>query len=101
MLTFCFDIDGTICTQEDNYEDAKPLTARIRRINSLHASGHHIKLFTARGSVSGIDWRDRTELQLTTWGVKYHELIFGKPHADVYVDDKACAPNDFDWTDKE
>ena len=22
------------------------------------------------------------------WGVKYHELKFGKPNADYYVDDK-------------
>ena len=22
------------------------------------------------------------------WGLKYHELIFGKPNADYYIDDK-------------
>ena len=32
--------------------------------------------------------RDLTEKQLEKWGVKYHELLFGKPHADVFIDDK-------------
>jgi hypothetical protein len=38
---------------------------------------------------TGIDWREFTEKQLKSWGVKYHELIFGKPVADVFIDDKA------------
>ena len=99
MQTFCFDIDGTICSQEINYEDALPLRDRINRINELYDKGHCIKFFTARGSLSGEDWRRRTEAQLSRWGVRYHELLLGKPHADVYVDDKACHPADFDWSD--
>ena len=39
--------------------------------------------------------RDLTEKQLEKWGVKYHELLFGKPHADVFIDDKAVS--DTDW----
>ena len=38
--------------------------------------------------------RDLTEKQLEKWGVKYHEL-FEKPHADVFIDDKAVS--DTDW----
>ena len=34
-----------------------------------------------------------TKQQLDDWGVKYHELIMGKPHADYFIDDKA-------WPDK-
>jgi len=30
-----------------------------------------------------------TENQLKIWGVKYHELIFGKPSFDVVIDDKS------------
>lgn len=101
MRTFCFDIDGTICTQEVNYEEAVPFRDRIDRINELHDEGNCIKFFTARGSVSGIDWRERTETQLRIWGVRYHELIVGKPHADVYIDDKACSSEDFDWLGAE
>lgn len=97
MTTFCFDIDGTICTQEKNYEEAKPFSKRIETINSLHDAGHFIRFFSSRGSVSGIDWFEKTERQLESWGVKYHELLLGKPHADIYVDDKACFSEDFDW----
>lgn len=62
MTTFCFDIDGTICTQEVNYEDAIPLTNRIKKINALHEAGHYIKFFSARGSVSGDDWKRRSSI---------------------------------------
>ena len=36
-----------------------------------------------------------TLLQLDIWGCKYHELIMGKPHADLFIDDKAMNDEDF------
>ena len=33
-------------------------------------------------------WYTLTHDQLVDWGCKFDELILGKPHADVYVDDK-------------
>jgi hypothetical protein len=50
--------------------------------------GHYIILFTARGTKTGLDWRETTENQLKRWGVKHHELKFGKPAADYYIDDR-------------
>lgn len=98
MLTYCFDIDGTLCEQEkSDYTLAKPFRSRIDRVNRLFDEGHRIVLFTARGSKSGIDWRGSTLVQLSQWGLRYHELILGKPHADVYVDDKAVHPDYFEW----
>ena len=95
---YCFDIDETICTSQDlDYGSAKPIEGRIKKINSLFASGHTIKLYTARGSKSGIDFKDLTTRQLNQWGLKYHELKFGKPFADFYIDDKAIDANHFDW----
>ena len=38
--------------------------------------------------MTGIDWREITENQMKAWGVKHHRLLFGKPAADVYVDDR-------------
>lgn len=89
-MRICFDIDGTICSlvAGAEYEKAKPLEKTIALINSLHQSGHNIILYTARGATTHIDWRDVTEKQLEDWGVHYHELIFGKPEADVFIDDK-------------
>ena len=61
--------------------------------------GHVIVYWTARGSVTGIDWRDITESQLKDWGVKYHELRFGKPSFDLLIDDKAL--NARDWENED
>ena len=89
-MIYCFDIDGTICTFTDGqYEKALPYENRIKQINSLYKKGHTIKLFTARGSTTNIDWFDFTENQLREWDVKYHNLILGKPHADIFIDDRS------------
>ena len=99
-MTYCFDIDGTLCTNtEGDYERAEPLVEVIARVNALYEGGHRILLMTARGSTTGIDWRAITENQLKIWGVKYHGLWLGKPTADMYVDDKAI--NVKDWMSKE
>ena len=98
-MIYCFDIDGTLCTNTNgDYERAKPFNDRIAVVNALHKAGHVIKLFTARGSTTGIDWRKMTEVQLQTWGVSYHELIMGKPDADIFIDDKAFHADHWDWS---
>ncbi len=92
---FCFDIDGVIAnlTFENNYIESTPIQENIELINSLYDRGNTIILFTARGSSTGIDWKSITENQMKTWGVKYHELYFGKPAADYYIDDRAINAN--------
>src|SRR3954447_16376728 len=90
MTTYCFDLDGTLCTNtEGEYESARPQPWAIERVNTLRRAGHRILIFTARGTTTGIDWRPETERQLAEWGVDYDELILGKPYGDVYIDDKA------------
>jgi len=96
VKTYCFDIDGTICTNTDGqYESAKPFKERIEQVNKLFNNGNKIIYFTARGSTTEIDWKKLTTKQLELWGAKYHELIFRKPFADYYIDDKSHDP--FDW----
>ena len=68
---------------------------RIAIINNLYDDGHKIIYFTARGYVTGIDWEEVTRKQFKKWGVRYHELKFGKPNADIYIDDKSKDP--FSW----
>ncbi|MDO9334286.1 MAG: hypothetical protein Q7T57_07180 [Dehalococcoidales bacterium] len=95
-MIYCIDIDETLCHSiEDDYAHSVPCKEAIAKVNKLYEEGHHIKLFTGRGSWDNYDWRKFTEKQLETWGIKYHELILGKPHADVFVDDKAV--NTADW----
>lgn len=95
-MIFCFDIDGTLCSNSHNdYNKAQPFLERIATVNKLFDEGNKILLFTARGSATGINWEQLTKLQLKEWNVKYHELKFGKPHADVFIDDKS--KDLFDW----
>tara|TARA_R110002096_G_scaffold94677_5_gene213033 strand:- start:89 stop:400 length:312 start_codon:yes stop_codon:yes gene_type:complete len=84
------DIDETICMSPDDrdYAKAKPIKKNIDKINKLYDDGNVITYWTARGTGSGIDWRDVTEKQFDKWGVKYHDLKFGKPIYDLFVDDK-------------
>ena len=91
---FCIDIDGTICTEGCPYENAKPITKVVNKINELY-NENTIILYTARGASSGFDWKPLTEKQLNEWGVKYHSLLMGKPYADYYIDNKAI--DVLDW----
>ncbi|MBN1565644.1 MAG: hypothetical protein JXA10_17495 [Anaerolineae bacterium] len=83
-------MDGVIATLApiSAYDQAGPQEAMIALINRLYEQGHRIILFTARGSATGMDWSEVTRTQMQAWGVKYHELLFGKPAADYYIDDK-------------
>jgi len=95
-MIYCFDLDGTLCNEMlGDYERSIPNMDVISKVNQLFDEGHIIKIFTGRGSKTGIDWREFTEKQLNSWGVKYHELIMGKPVADIFIDDKAV--NIKDW----
>lgn len=87
---FVFDIDGVVAEFEPDldYDAAKPNVRMIEIINQLYEMGNEIVLFTARGYVTGKDWTQTTKGQMERWGVKYHQLHFGKPNADYYIDDK-------------
>jgi hypothetical protein len=83
------DIDHTICnTNGTDYANSKPMLDRIKKINDLYDDGNTIVYWTARGSVTGIDHSELTKKQFKEWGVKYHELKFGKPPYDLFIDDK-------------
>jgi CMP-N,N'-diacetyllegionaminic acid synthase len=89
-LTFAFDLDGVIATlvPDGDYKAAGPYAPAVALVNRLHAAGNRIVIYTARGSLTGVDWTRVTADQLRRWGVRHHELRFGKPAADYYVDDR-------------
>ena len=91
------DIDETICITPPsrNYEDSVPIEKNIKKINELYDSGNTIVYWTARGTATGLSWRGVTEEQFRKWGVKYHELKFGKPDYDLFIDDKNVNSKDF------
>ena len=94
-MIYCFDIDGTICSSVKNsdYPSAIPFENMLEKINQLYDEGNTIYFMTARGSVSGKDWTEFTSKQLNDWGVRHHELVMGKAHYDLLIDDKAVNSN--------
>jgi glycerol-3-phosphate cytidylyltransferase len=99
MKTYCFDLDGTLCSQEKDYNHAIPFLKAINEVNRLYGDGNRIIIFTARGANSGIDWTEVTRKQLSTWGLKYHDLIMNKkPSFDIVVDDKAISA--YEWREQ-
>lgn len=95
------DIDETICkTHGDkhsarDYSKAIPIIENIETINRYFDEGHEITYWTARGTMTGIDWYDVTKKQLLKWGAKHHYLVLGKPAYDLYIDDKSI--NTINW----
>lgn len=91
------DIDETICTspEDRDYSKSTPIKENINKINEMYDNGHKIVYWTARGTGTGIDWRQITEEQFLNWGVKYHELKFGKPIYDLFIDDKNIESKQF------
>lgn len=84
------DIDGTICDTKGGYPNAKPIFENIAKINKLFDEGNIIVYWTARGKVSGHDWKELTGQQLEEWGCKYHDVILNaKPAFDLLIDDKS------------
>jgi len=91
MIIFV-DIDDTICYYDDktdkNYNNAKPYYERIDKINKLYNNGNTIIYWTARGTMTGINWFHITLNQLKLWGCLFNELKMGKPAYDLFIDDK-------------
>ena len=85
------DIDETICFYEGrrHYPKAIPNYESIAKINKLYDEGHEITYWTARGSITGIDWKELTTNQLNDWGCKFNTVSVGKkPHYDLLICDK-------------
>lgn len=104
-LRIVFDIDDTISRVKvkGDYAGAEEITAVTDKLRSLKEAGHTIVLHTARGMVScGGDTGKaikKNEETLVKWladhAIPYDEIWWGKPYADVYVDDKAVSAEDF------
>jgi FMN phosphatase YigB (HAD superfamily) len=104
----CFDIDNTLCTTKNsNYKNSKPINKNISLVNQLHTKNYYIKIFTSRfmrrskekSSLARRKGFDFTKKQLKSWGLKYNELIFGKPSFDLLIDDRAIFFQK-NWQDK-
>ena len=103
--TIAFDLDDVLCYRPDGYDHlgpekydyCEPFILNIDLVNSLYDDGYKIVIYTARGMTQFkgniVDiysyLYDRTKQELSSWGLKYHQLVMGKIHYDVFIDDKA------------
>ena len=69
-MIYIVDIDGTICHEiflpsgNKDYKNHKPIYDRIEKINKLYEQGDEIHYWTARGSKSGIDYTELTQVYI-------------------------------------
>ena len=108
-LTFCFDIDGTLCPikkKEEEYIDLVPFPEMLAKLREYKEGGAKIVLFTSRnmnsynGNIGLINANTAKVLLqwLDKWDIPYDEIIYGKPwpgHHGFYVDDRTIRPNEF------
>jgi len=103
-MIIAFDLDDVICTRPKNlenlgiekYNSCEPVPEMVDVVNKCYEEGNYIKIYTARGmsqlngNVSAVYNKlfETTSKQLKNWGVKYHELVMGKIHYDILIDDK-------------
>ena len=103
-MRIVIDIDGVLC--DEGHKDVSqrvPYTNRIAFLNDMYNRGHEIVIFTSRGMKSCNNnqveadkkYRSLSEKQFADWGLQYHELYFGKPNADLYIDNKNILMQDF------
>ena len=87
------DIDGVLTNETEGfgsaiYAERTPKQWLINHINNLHEKGHNITLWTARHLEDEKD----TLSWLRKHNVKFHKLILGKPHYDLFIDDHCVHP---------
>ena len=92
-IEICFDIDGVLFSRtfDGNYENATPNKGIISFVKTLKEKGFVIILHTARGTKTGIDWKEITKKPLLDHNIPYDKLVFNKPGSDFYVDDRGIS----------
>tara|TARA_Y100001968_G_C19438020_1_gene760928 strand:- start:432 stop:2339 length:1908 start_codon:yes stop_codon:yes gene_type:complete len=102
-LRLCFDLDNTILKYRlpgETYGDCKPIKEAVNLVTKLHQMGHTIIIHTARGMATASQnngsalcrvGKDTFDV-LEKLNIPFDEIYFGKPSADIYIDDKAHNP---------
>ncbi len=109
-MRICIDLDGVICHlrgSNENYDNIEPISGSIEKINTLKSNGHYIIIYTARrmkthgGNSSKViaDIGKITLDWLAKYEIPYDEIMFGKPWADIYIDDNAFRFTNWDDID--
>lgn len=95
---YCFDLDNTLVSFPEKYGDyttVKPIQNTIELVRQLYQSGNTIIINTARRmrTMDGNQGKVMANIGKITFDtldkfeIPYHEIYFGKPNADFYIDD--------------
>lgn len=106
----CFDLDNTLVSYpriKNDYTSVEPIHHNINFLKYLKSFGHTIIIYTARrmkthkGDVGKClcDIGKITFDTLSKFDIPFDEIYFGKPYADIYIDDLAL--NCYDNLEKE
>jgi len=106
------DLDGTICELRQNgetYADVRPKPGAKQMLDHLRDQGHIIIIHTARNMLTQdhnvgrvlkkvgkitLEWLDEH-------GIHYDEIFFGKPNADITIDDRVIRFDDWSLISEE
>jgi capsule biosynthesis phosphatase len=94
------DLDGVICklkNPDQSYFDVEPNIDVIELLKEWKRHGHTVIIYTGRhmrtcnGNVTKVIKKigKMTQDWLKKWNVPYDEFYYGKPYADIYIDDLA------------
>jgi capsule biosynthesis phosphatase len=108
-LRVCFDLDNTLVTFpkiKNDYTTVEPIQKNIDFLNYMKKIGNEIIIYTARrmkthNGNNGKLLKDIGKITFDTldkFNINYDEIYFGKPQADIYIDDLAY--NCFDNLEK-
>ncbi|SFB99525.1 capsule biosynthesis phosphatase [Flexibacter flexilis DSM 6793] len=99
-MRIVIDLDGTLCPirqKHEKYAELPPLPHAVERMKELKAQGHYLIISTARNMATceanvgkvmknvgkiTLEWLDKHD-------IPYDEIFFGKPNAELYIDDRA------------
>jgi capsule biosynthesis phosphatase len=99
-MRICIDLDGVICNLKkdgQSYHELLPVEGAVEKLKEFQNAGHYIIINTARhmktcGANIGLV-NSRISLDTLTWlqkfEVPFDEIYFGKPWAEIYIDDNA------------
>jgi len=100
MARLCLDLDGVIAELKkpgQTYRDILPVPGAVEKLRAFKAAGHYLIIQTARhmktcganvGLVQARIAKDTLDW-LEAYGIPYDEIYFGKPWAQIYIDDNA------------
>lgn len=106
-MKICIDLDGVVADfkkEGETYADVAIIPGAKEKLEEFKKNGHYVILQTARhmktcngnvGLVMGrvghitLEWLKKHD-------IPYDEIYFGKPWADVYIDDNALRFEDWD-----